>query len=45
MDEKMFQILNFLFLLITEEHKKVHVWAWWHTLLTPALGRQRQVDF
>jgi hypothetical protein len=20
-------------------------WAWWHTPLIPALGRQRQVDF
>jgi hypothetical protein len=20
-------------------------WAWWHMLLIPALGRQRQVDF
>jgi hypothetical protein len=38
-----YQILeNMLF----NSSKKIHLcWAWWHTPLIPALGRQRQTDF
>jgi hypothetical protein len=32
--------------LANQEYKKLGFsWAWWHTPLIPALGRQSQVDF
>ena len=36
---------NIVFGLFISEEKKRSSWAWWHTPLIPALGRQRQSDF
>jgi hypothetical protein len=41
---KWMEVGNIILSEVTQTKKKM-CWAWWHTPLIPALGRQRQVDF